>query len=669
MDFNSILKKSHVRNHPLIAGAAQNQRRMRNALRKHAADLEEDSEEKPDLNDIFSQASANKEVDDKNVESFVRASIRAASDALAQFDFPLLPQLSFQRVRDAKYSSVNSKEMISGLVVLSCRIPTVTGALRQAEIPVSIVNGSVVPPSILIHDGTMSVLAQSAVDAIVQRATSYELAQPRGMFSPPLSKSEREMAFAYRNELGWQPREFNRPGMSNTRHSRKQGIGIKEVEQKILQSNEENGTTFEVQGAYGQWELWANGDRLEAGSAKDVYNAWIKYRFNEKYTKPEVLEEFYSDQREGPKQARKQGSEKGVPRAYALVVEDMQKAKDDGTDTFPHLYSYLEHNYILKRIPTCDKDKWEVPLINDGWAINPWERGRRRRGSKEAEVEFFGGDKTGMFGTENDTDKWAILVDGYFELFNTEEEASKMWEALGLNVRYAEDTLFGSFDILKPGFVPTYINDWVPPSGIDKLSGKKETNLLDYKKYSEDRLDSLSSVRSPDEPYENNFDFSILFEPIKKDKEAQAEPDEDYNLIEPKTYSGTRMPIEIDDTVKFEGTDGPIRGSISEVSDDEDWVIVRAKGIEYRVHFEDVQPLNNTYKRKWTAKMGMMSEKELRKQWDMEQERKRRDRDFGEEDEGGVDEEESFRDFVDTYGDMKYHEWVDEGSPKRRGPN
>lgn len=43
------------------------------------------------------------------------------------------------------------------------------------------------------------------------------------------------------------------------------------------------GTAFELRGAYGNYELWANDTRLEAGSIKDVYNAWIKYRFNPKY--------------------------------------------------------------------------------------------------------------------------------------------------------------------------------------------------------------------------------------------------------------------------------------------------------------------------------------------------------------------------------------------------
>jgi len=60
-------------------------------------------------------------------------------------------------------------------------------------------------------------------------------------------------------------------------------ISISELRELIEQNNKEYGTNFELGGAYGQQELWAGGDRLEVGSLKDVYNAFVKYRFNEKY--------------------------------------------------------------------------------------------------------------------------------------------------------------------------------------------------------------------------------------------------------------------------------------------------------------------------------------------------------------------------------------------------
>ena len=35
--------------------------------------------------------------------------------------------------------------------------------------------------------------------------------------------------------------------------------------------------------------------------------------------------------------------------------------------------------------------------------------------------------KIEMFATENDTDLWAVAVDGFFELFKTKTEADKFW--------------------------------------------------------------------------------------------------------------------------------------------------------------------------------------------------------------------------------------------------
>jgi len=65
------------------------------------------------------------------------------------------------------------------------------------------------------------------------------------------------------------------------------------LEDLIRENNEKYGTQFHLGGAYGNYELWAvdnKGDnhRLEAGSKKDVYEAFIKYRFVEKYRKDEM---------------------------------------------------------------------------------------------------------------------------------------------------------------------------------------------------------------------------------------------------------------------------------------------------------------------------------------------------------------------------------------------
>lgn len=62
-------------------------------------------------------------------------------------------------------------------------------------------------------------------------------------------------------------------------------------------------------------------------------------------------------------------------------------------------------------------------------------------------------------------------------------------------------------------------------------------------------------------------------------------------------YDGTKTPIEINDNIKFEGHGGPIRAQIVELHTDSDAVIVKSKGMEYRVHVEDVKPLESTFKK------------------------------------------------------------------------
>lgn len=75
---------------------------------------------------------------------------------------------------------------------------------------------------------------------------------------------------------------------------RKKGLTeskFNELQAKIEQGNKETGSQFRLGGAYGNYELWVTlpdgGEtRLEAGSYRDVYNAWVKYRFVEKYRFP-----------------------------------------------------------------------------------------------------------------------------------------------------------------------------------------------------------------------------------------------------------------------------------------------------------------------------------------------------------------------------------------------
>jgi len=60
---------------------------------------------------------------------------------------------------------------------------------------------------------------------------------------------------------------------------------MRDIEERILSDNRTLGTDFSIERQYGNWELWANGRRLEAGTPREIYQAWIKHRFTEKAKK------------------------------------------------------------------------------------------------------------------------------------------------------------------------------------------------------------------------------------------------------------------------------------------------------------------------------------------------------------------------------------------------
>jgi len=59
----------------------------------------------------------------------------------------------------------------------------------------------------------------------------------------------------------------------------------KKMENFLSNHNKTDNTNFYLGSSYGQYELWANDTRLDSGSLNDVYQTWIKYRFNPKCRK------------------------------------------------------------------------------------------------------------------------------------------------------------------------------------------------------------------------------------------------------------------------------------------------------------------------------------------------------------------------------------------------
>jgi|GEM_PF-3366675 len=564
-DFRDLMKKKHVKNHPLFKNSQRVISHQRRTLTKHAQELAGDNSSTGgvDTDDIFNEMPEESEANDKKLSSLVLRAVRATEDIFTQLDFPLPPKVSYNRTRNVKYSNVNEYDVVSGIVLLNCKISTINNMTKQLEVPVSIVRGQVIPPSVFLYEGRMPIIAQSTIDEIVQRVTSYELPPIRQMFSPPMNREEREMFTSMRNELGWKPRDMG--GLSPNRY--------------------------------------------RSGRRKATYTPGK------------------------------------TPAAYEAVVEKMQEAQEAGEDTFPRAWHYILRNYILQTINTADKDAWEVHLINDGWAINPWQRGRKRgqvegpnqilnftneikAWASENGIKVYGqpildSQYTIKWKTDPTVDLYSLYedwVEGHYlngevevahlrfnedgkieemESDTISREASRRGQLLGDKNRLND--LYDMFEDFKNTMsvedevaLGDQFND--AEYSIDEGNTFEADNILDDIKQKLDEAMSQdyksAQMEDFDEDLGEDFDEGL-------DEEEVAEVVEE---VVQKMYNGTKMPMEISDSAKFNTKGGPIRGKIVEINADDDYIIIASKGIEYRVHCEDIEPLNSTYKNKFSRK-------------------------------------------------------------------
>jgi hypothetical protein len=117
------------------------------------------------------------------------------------------PRLSYNNTKNVRVAAHDDTQVVDAEILFNVRISTTSGAIRQALLPVHVKSGEVIPPSTLIYEQRMRVLAQSTIDEIVERNTSYALHPMRGMFAPPLDGEELDRAVEERNRTGYEPRE------------------------------------------------------------------------------------------------------------------------------------------------------------------------------------------------------------------------------------------------------------------------------------------------------------------------------------------------------------------------------------------------------------------------------------------------------------------------------
>jgi len=127
----------------------------------------------------------------------------------------------------------------------------------------------------------------------------------------------------------------------------------------------------------------------------------------------------------------------------------------------------------------------------------------------------------------------------------------------------------------KPGF-----------SGIDPATGMETSG------FEESIVEVVEKGKGVQRSAQINTDIS---EPPSDEESPEVTPT---HLM----YPNTKTPIEAGDSVKFNGLDGSIRGKIVELDPDANTMIVNAKGMEYRVTVDDIEPLPRTFKKMWAKR-------------------------------------------------------------------
>lgn len=108
--------------------------------------------------------------------------IQFVGEILSEFEFPIAPRLFYAGMRR---KSGTGNQIDEGQIWVRAELVSATGIKDEFTIPIEVSDGHMLPPSLVINDGTVNIIAQSTFDEILDRITSYrEVPFRRHMFSP-----------------------------------------------------------------------------------------------------------------------------------------------------------------------------------------------------------------------------------------------------------------------------------------------------------------------------------------------------------------------------------------------------------------------------------------------------------------------------------------------------
>lgn len=414
MNINDMKEKGYIKNNPIISAYKKQSKLVRETVKEHSQSI------RNELTDLFSSGIRSSEK--KQLSGMIKEAISSTNDLLYQFDFPIAPQLTFNRVRNVRYASHEDSEVVSGCIILGCKITSMTGVDMDTEIPINVDRGEIMVPSVIFHNGRESVISQSTVDEIVNRNTSYSLPQLREQFKPPYTNEEAKMAVESRNEIGWQPR------------------------------------------------------------------------------KP-----MYMDERVRPMKQHKPTrivSCKGTPTGYRLITDAMNEAQEKGLDTFPRPIHYLLREYVRPIMGEVYQSAWEIPLVNDGYALNAYGMNRGRPVSKK------GSRKTSRNRFEGDAEEFVRYIEGGVLLEGCVE--------IDMGYSYKKDVVYAGVIHDGSGYTPgmaLFVGDEHEDHSLQEAYSSLETNIRDgmtEEDWSELEKDAEGYDMEPDDLLTEGFDGKVF---------------------------------------------------------------------------------------------------------------------------------------------------------------
>jgi hypothetical protein len=212
--FDDLKKLDHVKNHPFIKKAEEDQRASEEKMEKLSQELQNsfafefNDVDYSSIPEFFGETGAYGygKASKKCLSELTVDAYEVVRDALDCFELPVRPKISYNNSKNIKYANDAPDKVLSGNIFFNVDFRTLTGAVKSATIGVPVTKGLLLDPSTLEMDGTVRVLAQSTFNDIIGRGTIYDLDPiTSGMFSVPLSAEDRINEVELREERGFQP--------------------------------------------------------------------------------------------------------------------------------------------------------------------------------------------------------------------------------------------------------------------------------------------------------------------------------------------------------------------------------------------------------------------------------------------------------------------------------